>query len=100
MHNYFTHPDGETYPCYASGWSVACQMQLFFVTPAVVAVFSKSKNLGYALCIFLVGLCLALRATSEWDYYIMYYRTHLRMGSFFIGVMFHFLRKYSVFSKD
>jgi hypothetical protein len=30
----------------------------------------------------------------------MYYRTHLRMGSFFIGVTFHYLRKHSVFSKD
>jgi hypothetical protein len=56
--------------------------------------------LGFALCAFLVGGCLALRASSEWDYNIMYYRTHLRMGSFFIGVTFHYLRKHSVFSKD
>ena len=75
-------------------------MQLFLVTPAVIAVYQKSTKLGYSFCGLLIATCLILRATSVTDYNILYYRTHLRMAAYFVGVLFYFIRKQEVFAKE
>ena len=75
-------------------------MQLFIITPAIVAAYYKSTKYGHTLTAVFIAACLMFRATSEKNYIYFYYPTHMRMGSYFLGVMFYFIRKQGIFSKE
>lgn len=92
--------------CMIWTWSIAVEVQFYLVSPFIVWLLVKRERLGYALCAFLIVLCIFLRGLLSYlyGYYlhnepdnsysdVIYNKVWTRMSPYVMGIVIAYLNK-------